>query len=39
MIDKVLQHGGLALVNRLKETCTLGLNRTSLVLDIHVKVN
>ena len=28
-----------ALANRLTETCTLGLEHPSLILDIHVKVN
>jgi len=37
--DDVAQHGSHTLANRLTETCSLGLYRTSLILDIHVMVN
>ena len=36
--DKVAHHGCYTLVNRLTETCSIGLQRTSLILDIYVMV-
>ena len=38
-LDGVAQDGGHTPANRLRETCNLGLLRTSLRLDIHVIVN
>ena len=35
----VAQHGGHAINNRLTKTCSLGLLRTSLILDSHFMIN
>ena len=37
--DGVAQDGGHTPSNRLTETCSLGLQFTSLILDIHVTIN
>ena len=37
--DGVAQHGGHTPNDRLTETCNLGLQSKSLILDIHVMIN
>ena len=39
MYDGVAKYSGFNLNNTLAETCSLGLLCTSLILDIHVKIN
>ena len=37
--DRVTQHGGYTTNNKLPETYSLGLQCTSLILDIHAMIN
>jgi len=37
--DQVAQHGSHTPANRLTRACSLGLQSTSLILEIHVMVN
>ena len=39
MHNEVLQYGGHTPANGLTETCSLDLQRTSLIFEIHVKIN